>query len=86
MTFDYSKLRGKIIERYNTMGRFADAADIERSWLSATLTHGKSIRQDTIIKIADVLELRGQIEDYFFTEAVHKIATNADKKETTDAT
>lgn len=70
--FDYSKLRGKIVERYGTLDRFSRVIGVNPGWLSTMLKHGKPFRQDDIAAIADTLEIRGRIDEYFFAEPVAK--------------
>lgn len=70
--FDYSKLRGRIVERYGTLGKFSRVIGVNPGWLSTMIAHGKPFRQDVIATIADTLEIRGRIDEYFFAEPVAK--------------
>lgn len=81
MTFDYSMLRGKIVEKFGTIGNFAAAIGVGRGWLSEKLKHGKPFRQDVILEMADALGIQTEcITPYFFTRNVHKMGTNGTEK------
>ena len=74
MAFDYSKLKGRITEKYGTNARFAK----EMGWSERTMSlkmNGKvSWKQDEICKATNLLDLRFQeIQEYFFTIEVQKI-------------
>lgn len=72
MKFDYSKLRGKIVEKYGTLKAFATAQGINVSHLVGVLNSGRSFKTETVWKIADALGVLGDIDSYFFTPAVRK--------------
>lgn len=70
MEFDFSKLRGRIVERFGTCAKFADAMGHSNSWLSARLTNTTAWASNEI-HIACKPELldipADEIGLYFFT-------------------
>lgn len=66
MTFDYSKLRGKIVERFGTVSNFAKTAGANDSYLSRKLKTGNPFNTDTVFKMSEILGITGEIEQYFF--------------------
>ena len=71
MAFNYDKLRGKIIEKFGTQGRFAKAIGVSERTLSLKLNNKIFFSQDEIAKISDVLEITfDKIQEYFFVEKV----------------
>lgn len=77
MTFDYSKLRGKIVERYGTVKAFSGEMGFNPSWLIGILNSGKAFKTETAYKIANALGITDEIGDYFFTIAVLKTEHSA---------
>lgn len=73
MAFDYSKLRGKIKEVFETQDKFAEALGIGRVSLSQRLTNKLEFSQAEISRGADLLGIsRDDIPCYFFTPKVQK--------------
>lgn len=71
MAFDYSKLRGKIVEKYGTQGSFAKALGVSERTLSLKLNGKIFFGQDEMNKILNLLgESVDFIKDYFFIEKV----------------
>lgn len=71
LIFEYSKLRGRIIEKFETIGNFADVIGISRSSFSMKLNNSSEFSQYEIKKISEKLEIpKNEIEVYFFTEKV----------------
>lgn len=71
MGFDYSKLRGKIREKFETQGKFADAMDIATTTLSFKLNNKVSWTQQEINLACKLLELEDyDVTSYFFKEKV----------------
>lgn len=67
MSFDYSKLRGKIVERYRTQGAFAKALGVSERTLSLKLNGKIFFSQDEISKALNLLGINASsIKDYFF--------------------
>lgn len=73
MGFDYSKLKGKIKEIYNTQNNFAEAIGIGKSLLSQKLNNHSEFSQAEMYKICEVLNIKlNKINEYFFTILVKK--------------
>lgn len=73
MSFDYSKLRGKIKEIYGTQDKFAKALGIGRVSLSQRLNNVSEFSQLEISNSCDMLGLnKADIPIYFFSEKVQK--------------
>ena len=73
ITFDYRKLRGRIVEKYETITNFCNAVGFDRSSFTAKLKSGAGLKQATIITIAEALEIEdGEYSEYFFTPLVEK--------------
>lgn len=71
-TYDYSKLKGKIKEKYNTNARFAAKMGMSEHTLSVKLNNLSPFRQDEISKSIGLLDIPDrEIGDYFFAEVVH---------------
>ncbi len=69
MSFDYSKLRGKIREKFGTQENFALAIGISRASLSDKLNEKSDFSHSEIISICDKLDISvDSISDYFFTK------------------
>lgn len=76
--FNVTKLRGRIIEVYGTLGAFAENAGCSRGYLSLYMNHKAILDQDTILKWAGLLHISDdQIPAYFF-------ATEVDETEPTE--
>jgi hypothetical protein len=72
--FNYSKLLGRIVERYGTRGRFAAAMDLSDSVMSSRLTQDTYFSMEEIIRAVDLLGIAvDEIGLYFFTLAVREI-------------
>lgn len=73
MSFDYSKLRGRIREKYGTEQKFAAAMGIGRVSLSSKLNNESDFTRKQMLRAAEVLDLDAtQIPEYFFTAVVQK--------------
>lgn len=73
MAIDYSKLRGKIKEVYNTQQAFADAMGINRASLSQRLAGTVEWKTPEIIKACELLNIElAEAHLYFFTLKVVK--------------
>ena len=74
MAFDYSKLRGRIIEKFGTQISFADAMQWSERTLSLKLNSKVAWKQHEICKAIELLELtHGDIREYFFNVKVQNI-------------
>lgn len=67
MAFDYSKLRGKIIEKFGSQMSFAKAMDISERTLSLKMSGKRTWKQPEICLAINLLGLSNEdISDYFF--------------------
>lgn len=68
MPMDYSKLKGRIIEKYGTRTAFADAIGITMESLSRRLNNGTNFKADEYVKACDLLDIPPkEMHLYFFT-------------------
>ena len=74
MIFDYSKLNGRIIEKFGTRRAFAKALDRSERTLSLKLNSKIYFSQGEIMKAVELLNLpKDEIQTYFFKEKVQFI-------------
>jgi transcriptional regulator with XRE-family HTH domain len=74
MSFNYSKLRGKIIEKFGTQGNFAKVLGVSERTLSLKLNNKIFFSQDEIAKISELLNIDSdKIQIYFFQKEVQYI-------------
>ena len=74
MSFNYSKLRGKIIEVFGTQSCFAVAMGWSERTLSLKLNGSRAWKQPDIGKALKLLHLNQEnIAEYFFTPKVQNI-------------
>lgn len=74
MNFDYSKLLGKIKEKFRTQGKFAIAMGIGLSSLNQRLNNKAEFSQNEIDRACILLGIgKEKISTYFFTLEVQKI-------------
>ena len=77
MPFDYSKLRGRIIEKYGTQIAFAKAMELSERSISLKLTGKRTWTQNEIDKAIILLGLTElDIPYYFFASEVQDIELN----------
>lgn len=68
MKFDYRKLKGKIIEKYGSVYKFAIAFGKSKQTISMKLNNKRGISAEDIIKMCEMLDIeKDEIPDYFFT-------------------
>lgn len=68
LVFDYSKLRGRIIEKYGYIKEFAKAVGIAPTSLSLKLNNKLYFSQAEIRRAIDMLDIEpGSVTSYFFT-------------------
>lgn len=68
MEYNYSKLRGRIIEKFGTIGNFQKHLNISNVVLSKKMNNRVRLSHDDITQWADLLEIpMDQIGVYFFT-------------------
>lgn len=71
MSFNYSKLKGKIIEKYGTQAAFARGMGISERTLSLKLNNKIYFKQDEITKASSLLNFNSEeICEYFFNRQV----------------
>ena len=69
MSFDYSKLRGRIREKYKTQAAFAEKIGISAASLSGKLNEKRDFTNAEVVKSCTVLEIsNSDIPEYFFCE------------------
>lgn len=72
--FDYSKLRGKIIEKFGCNVNFAIKMGISERTLSLKLNNEVGFKQREIMKACELLKIpNDEISSYFFTMNVQNI-------------
>lgn len=68
MERDFSKLRGRIVEKYRNIGKFAEAIGVPKSVVSAKLNGAKPITHNDVMMWAEPLDIcTEEIGVYFFT-------------------
>lgn len=71
MEFDYSKLKGRIVERFQTQSKFSGAMGISNRSLSLKLNGQRAFTQQEIVKATFLLSIdKKEISNYFFTPKV----------------
>ena len=74
MSYNYSKLRGKIIEKFETLGAFSKAMDWSERTNSLKMNGKVEWKQNEIIKASKLLEIpTEEIDVYFFSVEVQNI-------------
>lgn len=68
MAFEYRKLKGRIIEKYNSQAAFAAALGTTEQTISRKMNAVTSFSTDDIKKWSILLDIKSnEIGDYFFT-------------------
>lgn len=68
---DFRKLRGRIIEKYDTLGNFAKSYGISLVCLSKKMNNKSQFTQKDILEMSEMLDIsKEEIGDYFFTKRV----------------
>lgn len=66
--FKYAKLRGRIVEKYGTQGRFAEAIGISENSLSKKMNCITGLSQDDILLWSDLLDIdKSEFGDFFYS-------------------
>lgn len=66
--FKYAKLRGRIVEKYGTQGKFAEAIGISENSLSKKMTCVTGLSQDDILLWSDLLDIdKCDFGDFFYS-------------------
>ena len=77
MSFDYQRLKGKIIEKYNKQSEFAKVMQISERTLSLKMNGKVAWKQTEIMKAIRLLDLKEtDIQPYFFMIKVQNIERN----------
>lgn len=72
--FDYSALRGKIVEKFGSQREFAAALGLSERSLSLKLNNRVYFTQDEMSKAAVLLDVKlGKLKELFFTPKVQKV-------------
>lgn len=74
MQFDYSKLRGRIIEKFGSIKAFAEAYGLTPVTMSNKLNGKVSVSTDDIVRMSapEFLDIPpSEYHTYFFTPKVH---------------
>lgn len=71
MAYDYSKLNGRIIEKFGTQAKFAEKMGLSERTVSLKLNNKVAWRQPEMQKAASILGFpETEIQLYFFTMLV----------------
>ncbi|MCC4121327.1 DUF739 family protein [Lactococcus lactis] len=71
--FDYSKLRGRIKERYESEAKFSVEARISQASLSSKLNNKTYFNPEDILRILKILDIPDEeAKLYFFKQKVRK--------------
>lgn len=75
--FNYSKLKGRIIEKIGSFSEYANMLGMSYQSLNMKLNGNRKFSQDQILKSANILDIDIQdIGIYFFNLNVEKITTS----------
>lgn len=68
ITYDYSKLKGLIVEKFRTRANFAEAVGLSKESVSAKLNNKQEWKQSQIKRSCDLLSIADEnVADYFFS-------------------
>lgn len=71
--FDYSKLKGRIVEKFGTRTEFADRINRTKGYVSMVLNKRQYLKQPEIQEWSNALDIpQEEISAYFFTREVHE--------------
>ena len=74
MAFNYSKLKGRIVEIFGSQTKFAKAMNMSERTLSLKISGKVSWKQREIVEAISLLGLeKDDIQEYFFTVEVQNI-------------
>ena len=74
MGYDYSKLEGRIVEKFRTREKFAKALGITNKSISEKLNNKTIWKQPEISKAMELLSIPGdELESYFFKKKTQGI-------------
>ena len=70
----YNKLKGRIVEKYGSQSRFAEALGITENTVSRKMQGKVEFSKDDMINWAELLDIpQGDIPDYFFAPRIKVI-------------
>lgn len=73
MSYNYSKLLGRIVEKVGTQSKFSEAIGLSERTVSLKLNGKVGWKQTEIVKICDVLHIpQEEIPAYFFAMEVQR--------------
>lgn len=82
MAFDYSKLSGKIKEKFGTQAEFAKAMGLSERSISLKLNGRVFFKQPEIAKACELLKIEeSDVPEYFFKKEVQNIELNGEKED-----
>lgn len=71
MSFNYNKLKGRIVEKFGSQSNFAEAFGVSENTMSLKLNNKVRFTTDDIIKSTKLLDIPpAEINQYFFSEKV----------------
>lgn len=71
MSYNYSKLKGRIVEKFGSQQKFAEALGLSERTLSLKMTNKVFWKQSEITEATRLLDIEEVlISDYFFTQNV----------------
>ncbi|OLS02438.1 DUF739 family protein [Tissierella creatinophila] len=74
MSYNYSKLRGKVIEKFGTLGEFAKAMEWSERTNSLKMNGRIEWKQNEIVTASRLLDIKSEdINIYFFDVGVQRI-------------
>lgn len=74
--YDYSKLKGRIVEILGTQKNFAEKMDLSNTSIISKMTGRVDFTQGEIKKASEILAINiDEIPEYFFKEKVQKNLT-----------
>jgi hypothetical protein len=74
MAIDYSKLKGRIVEKFATQSNFSKAINLSEKTLSRKLKGEIDWKQSEILKAMKLLDIsHNEVNQYFFTLKVQNI-------------
>lgn len=77
MSFDYGKLRGRIVEKCGTLEAFAQATNLSPQTVSKYMNNKVPWKQTSINAAVRVLDIKPEeISIYFFTPDVQSVEQN----------
>jgi hypothetical protein len=70
--FDYSKLRGRIVEKYGSISKFSEKLTISRTSVDLKLNNKVDISRAEILEWSKLLDINAdEYSSYFFTEKLN---------------